>query len=231
MAYYENPSMLTLQQDWLTAMREEVRAALHWVVVDDGSPERPAKLMTAPGLASQRLYRMKQDVPWNQDACRNLGVKLATSKWVFLTDIDHLVPEETLVHLMSTRLPQGVAFQFERQTLASLASMKLEPYKHHPNTWYMRKTLYEAIGGYDERFAGYYGTDGDFRDRLASVAPIVRLKQFIIRVPREVVPDASTTTLARRSPENTAGLLRIKRERDASAPWRPMNGMFEWEEE
>jgi hypothetical protein len=39
---------------------------------------------------------MREDIAWNQDACRNLAVSLARTEWVLLTDMDH-VPTEALL--------------------------------------------------------------------------------------------------------------------------------------
>jgi hypothetical protein len=50
----------------------------------------------------------------------------------------------------------------------------------------------------------------------------------LIRVPREVTPDASTTTLVRRSPENAAGLDAAKIERAKIKGWRPLRNSFPW---
>ena len=38
---------------------------------------------------------MRVDVPWNQDACRNIGMKNVKTEWALMTDMDHIVPEET----------------------------------------------------------------------------------------------------------------------------------------
>jgi hypothetical protein len=83
------------------------------------------------------------------------------------------------------------------------------------------------VGGYDERFAGHYGTDADFRDRVSLKANIVTLPQKIIRVPRETIPDASTTTYVRKGDPIDAGAIpRIKAARAAIARWRPKTLSF-----
>lgn len=229
-AYYENAGMLTHQHAFFAAMRKDVREHLHWIVVDDGSPTAPATMWDV-GLASFKLFRMQVDIPWNQDACRNLGVSQAQTKWVLLTDMDHMVPEDTLLRVMTAVLQESAVYQFTRNSVISLEPFKTIPYKHHPNTWLMTRAMYEAVGGYDERFAGHYSTDGDFAARIkARASTIERLPEHILRVPREVIPDASTTTYARKKPEDAAAIVRIKKERAESAPWRPLNGLFPWEE-
>src|SRR5690349_12347856 len=91
--FYMNQGMLQEQQARWAELDESIRQHLHVVVVDDASPHSPAKeVWDPPRLASARLYRCLQDVRWNWLFCRNLGVSEATTDWLFLTDIDHVVP-------------------------------------------------------------------------------------------------------------------------------------------
>lgn len=227
LAYYENPTMLQRHLVLLNSLPADLRDAIELIVVDDGSPTRPA-LPAVTGLAfldvPLQLYRMKVDVAWNMDACRNLAVSQASTPWVLLTDIDHLVPEKTWRKILTIELKDLAVYKFGR-----VSEPDLLPYKQHPNSWLMTRAMYDRAGGYDERFAGWYGTDGDFRNRVAGLAPVLNLKEPLIRVPREVTPDASTTTLVRRSPENLANLDRIKADRAKIKGWRPLRGLFPWE--
>jgi hypothetical protein len=238
LAYYENPGMLRRQFEAIAELKPWVREQLELIVVDDGSPTKPAADVdrvvvklgragdtegAAPLLSSFRLFRMGVDVPWNMDACRNLAVSQAVTDWVLLTDIDHLVPEKTWIKILTASLNPRQVYKFGRVSEPDLA-----PYKPHPNTWLMTREIYDRAGGYDERLAGWYGTDGDFRNAVQKVAPVVSFKEPIVRVPREVTPDASTTTLTRRSPENAAGLDRAKEERAKIKGWRPLRNSFPW---
>jgi hypothetical protein len=38
-----------------------------------------------------------------------------------------------------------------------------EPYHPHPNSFVMHRDDFWAMGGYDEDFVGFYGSDGNFR--------------------------------------------------------------------
>lgn len=228
MAYYENPGMLEKQQEIIGAYPKEILENLDWIIIDDCSPEHPASevFKKIPEINDMRLYRTEVDVPWNQDFCRNLGASEANTGWLFLTDIDHLVPLETMRILMtedSGFIKVSESYRFTRRDYPGN-----ERYKIHPNSWFMTKELYEKIGGYDERFAGYYGTDGDFRDRLKKIAKI-RTFDFvdIIRVGREHIPDASTTTYQRKKPEDGVAIRKIKAARCANA--KPHNLTFRWE--
>lgn len=203
--YYDNPNMLLEQYRYVCALPDELREQVHVMVVDDGSPQWPAKPGDVGG-ASLQIYRIEQDIRWNQDAARNIGVRHSETEWVLMTDLDHLVPEYTWREVIKRVHDPKTAYTFRR-----VSAPGLEGYKPHPNSWLMTRTIFNQVGGYDERFAGYYGTDGDFRNRMADEGVVVReLKQVIIRVPRQVIPDASTTTYLRKQPEDKLNIRRIK---------------------
>lgn len=225
MAYYDNPGMLLAQMKRWHELPEDIRASLHVVIVDDGSPTRPAADVCLPAqtwnLASFELWRMRVDVRWNQDACRNIGVRAARTPWVLLTDMDHAVPVETWRRLMNAKLKKAHVYRFGRVSMPDLA-----PYKHHPNSWAMTRTMYWQVGGYDEALAGNYGTDGDFLVRVRREAHLVELPEVLIRYPREVIPDASTTTLERKRPEDKEAVSRIIKARAGDPDWRPLHFSF-----
>jgi hypothetical protein len=225
MAYYENPDMLELQYKHIGKLPPDILANLRVIIVDDGSPQHPAASPAGKLRFFLRIYRMGVDVRWNQDACRNVGVRHADTDWIFLTDMDHLVPEKVWRFAMRPISGEDVAWTFER---VDYPSLNPNP-KHHPNTWFMRRSFYEKVGGYDERFAGLYGTDGDFATRLRAAGEIRRCREAVIRVPREAVADASTTAYERKTAEDRIGLARVRRERAAVPNWRPLRYSFPYE--
>lgn len=221
--YYDNPTMLQRQQDAWLAFPDDLRRRLHVIVVDDASPRWPAApYVSSPDVASFALYRTGTDVRWNWIFCRNLGMSVAPTKWVLLTDIDHVLPEATLGRLLDGEFRSDVAYRFSR-----VDAPDLTPYKPHPNTWFLHRKLFDKVGGYDERFSGFYGTDGDFRRRMQDTArQVVILPDVMIRVPREVVPDASTTTYTRKEKWDKRNVARILAERDGVKNWRPLRLSF-----
>jgi hypothetical protein len=224
-AYYENAGMFREQQRVWRSLPADIRAQLHVIVVDDGSPVTPAlPHVDETGLASFRLYRLGVDIRWNWLACRNLGVHEATTDWVFLTDIDHVVPAATWSALMTKKLDVRAVYRFNRVDAPALT-----PYKPHPNTWCMTREMFDAIGGYDERFSGFYGTDGEFRDRVNATAnKVVMREEVIVRYPREVVADASTTRYGRKEEQDGIHVPRIREERNKLPNWRPLRLTFPW---
>lgn len=221
MAYYENASMLERQLDAFAALPEILRRRLAYIVVDDGSPDHPARGREI-GMRLE-IYRIGVDVRWNQDAARNIGAHHAQTDWLLLTDMDHMMPEATLERITVGPLEKRRAYKFAR-----VSEPEMLAYKPHPNSWLMTRALYNAAGGYDERFAGLYGTDGDFRNRIDEIAEIEMLDCPLVRVPREVTHDASTppTLLSRKTPEDRDGLDRVKHERAALRDWRPLRLTF-----
>lgn len=224
MAYYLSPRMLEQHIDLWRSLPGQIQQALHVRIVDDGSPRFSAEKVCSgiSGLASFELYEMRQDVPWCQDACRNIGAKHASTQWLLLTDMDHLVPRETWERLMSGPLEPTTVYRFGRVSAPAML-----PYKAHPNSWAMSTQMFEAIGGYDERFCGLYGTDGRFKKDVERTAHRVEvLPEVLVRVPREVVPDASTTTLERKRPQDKVRLVEILLARNLDPNWRPRRFLF-----
>lgn len=231
--YYENPGMLAAQLAVIATYPEPVRKALRLFVVDDGSPTRPATF-PAKLPCEARLYRMREDIRWNQDACRNLAVAEAgkPEEWLLLTDIDHLVPAVTMQAVQGVKLRPGRVYTFRRQTALAIdgGNVRTEPYKAHPNSWLLTKGMYDRIGGYDERFAGLYGTDGMFRSRAQKRSEgLEELRCPIVRVPRSVIPDASTTTYARKSPADGEGRQKVRNQIQRSGNHEPVRGRFAWD--
>lgn len=221
MAYYENAGMLAEHSRAWAKLPDDIAENLNVIVVDDGSPTAPAEAAAKSshssgwaGVASFQIWRMGVDVRWNQDACRNVGVREAPTPWVLLTDMDHLVPEATWRRLMLGKLKKRRVYRFGRVT-----APEMTPYKYHPNSWALTRDLYWQAGGYDETLAGNYGTDGDFLNRIRRTADIEDLSEVLIRYPRELIPDASTTTLERKRPADKENVNRlIKARTDSAAP-------------
>lgn len=234
-AYYENPGMLREQQRAWRQYPDDLKARFHAIVTDDASPTRPALPAVEPtGIGSFRLFRTLVDVRWNWLFCRNLGVSHSPTRWVLLTDIDHVLPPTTLRALLTEELDSDVIYRFSR-----VDAPDLTPYKPHPNSWLMTTTMFDRMGGYDERFSGFYGTDADFRDRATMVPDhaatkparaVVLRSDVLIRYPREVIPDASTTTYGRKEPQDHENVARIRAARGLIPNWRPLRVTFPWEQ-
>jgi glycosyltransferase involved in cell wall biosynthesis len=223
MAYYRNAGMLAEQFRRIRALPALLRDQICVIVVDDGSPDGEAR--GEPIGCPLSLYRIDVDVRWNQDAARNIAAHNAATQWLLLTDMDHIVSEPAWNRVLLDKLHKANVYRFSRTTLE--ADGKETPYKPHPNSWLMTRTMYDLVGGYDEALAGHYGTDADFRDRVAQAAAIEMLEEHLIRVPRETIPDASTTTYVRKgAPEDVGAIPRIKAARALVSNWKPLRLSF-----
>lgn len=226
-AYFNNPTMLQKQLAALDQLPEKFVRLFSLVVVDDCSEPFPADDSAVHPFDFQ-IYRLTTKVRWNQDTCRNLGVASSDSPWLFLTDMDHIpTPEAIRWMIEGAGVHRNRVYRFSR-----VSAPEMQPYKPHPNTWFMHRELYDQVGGYDERLAGVYGTDMDFKKRLDDVAVTELRPELVVRVPRTVVPDASTPLdYGRKSDAEKVEMSRRISEREkkvsAGAP-RTLRGSFPW---
>ncbi len=235
--FFANRGILAEQQRvWMSYPLND-RAWLHVVVVDDCSPEATRALpehLTAEGLGSLRLYRIMRKVRWNWLACRNLGAHVAETGWILLTDIDHVLRLETFRRITHGDLDESCVYRFGRVDAPHVwpyAAAECTSYKAHPNTWLMTRGMYDRIGGYDERLSGCYGSDGEFRDRVHQTArAVVHLTDPLVRYPREIIPDASTTCYTRKGDTvNDSDLIQRRFDRAQIPDWKPLRLTFPWE--
>ncbi len=194
LAYYENPEMLAFQWNEIAGYPEKVKSEIEVVVVDDGSPVHPAAQVTRPaGLPAVSIFRIREDVPWNQDAARNIGAHEARSRLLLVTDIDHVVPRATVEGILDYEAEEGVFYGLGR-----VKYFGGQPSEPHPNSYLLTKKTYWNIGGHDEDFAGIYGKDFLFRKRAFAKAREENLPHLVLaRVGSTAVADAGTRTIGR----------------------------------
>lgn len=217
---------------------EDLKSQIEVLVVDDGSPEPAGDVPRPDGLPALRIGRLTDTAdpmtpPWRQDACRNRAAHHAVGEWLFLTDMDHVLPADSLRALLGyISSGSDVVYMFDR-----LDAPHLKPKKDnrgerhpHPNSFAMRRDRYWMLGGYDEDLCGVYGTDGPFRRRVDALSRVEQLWDVpIIRYPREVIPDASTRT-DREQFRNRGQVLRTISDKamqklgpvSLSIPWAPV---------
>lgn len=198
--YYENAAFLRRQIDGWLAFPETVRRHLAAIIVDDGSPKRPA-IVTGPLPFPIRVFRVEEDRRWNWLAARNIGMHHAESGWCLMTDMDHVVPVETAEALVFGQHDPAVAYAFSR---LEHTGHVIQP---HSASWFIKKSLFWQVGGYDETLSGVYGSDGVWRRRLMSSVSTRILTDRLIRY--EYVGDSSTNGYERKTIEDALRLRQL----------------------
>jgi hypothetical protein len=220
MPFYRNSTMLECQLEvWRDEWPAELKRQCEAIIVDDGSPE-PADAVVAceaPVRMPISVFRVQEDRPWHQHGARNLGAHVAQAPWLLMTDMDHVIPADTLEEALRLTTRGNDVYTFARRDApvgkwrsSEWRGMALTLNEHgelkpHVNSFLLPRKLYWRAGGYDEDYCGVYGTDKLFRTRLFRVRQPIHLAAHpLIRVDRAVIADASTVGLPRKDHENRA---------------------------
>jgi hypothetical protein len=218
--YYDAPDFLGRQVAWWSTFPAHLRSNLSAIIVDDGSPLPAYAVLRDKVLPFPiRLFRIGVDVRWNWLAARNIGFCQAPIGWCAVTDIDHVIPESTAASLVYGHHDARVIYGFSRRESTG------EMIAAHPNSWFLTRDMFWQVGGYDETLSGYYGTDGDWRRRLAATAPMEILSDRLLRY--EYDGDSSTTAYQRKQPEDAAVKTLIAKRKKG---WKPKVLSFPYEE-
>jgi hypothetical protein len=153
-----------------------------------------------------RVFRIDVDIPWNWLAARNIGAHAAEDGWLLLTDMDHVVPVETIEGVIYGRHDPAIVYVFSRK---EYTGQSVPP---HSASFLMTRAMFWSIGGYDERLSGVYGTDGLYRKRVLAKASVTVLTDPLIRY--EYVGDSSVVTYERK----TKAMADARQRRLASIP-------------
>ena len=140
-----------------------------FLIIDDGSPDRPLKKRDVPKGWS--LYRINEDVGWNNEGAKNLAMKVAETEWVVLLDLDHILFPDSFRGLHRiTELPYNKAPFFRRpihQDTDGVIYPNNDPIRQFSaNSYAITRTYFWELGGYDESLQGLYGYDGTMVARL-----------------------------------------------------------------
>lgn len=227
MPFYKNGGMLKVHQAAWARYPDAIRERMTVIIVDDGSPTNAAIDAVTPGFDYDlQIYRVLIDKPWNQNGARNLGMHVAPEGWILSTDFDHLLEPNQAEQLLATKVRTGNYYIPRRRIMPTG-----ETYKPHPNSYYLERSMYWAVGGMDEDFCGWYGSDSTFRRGISEYGRRVELKNVSLLLHgRDTIPDASTTDFGRKGTEyhsaNNPDLI-AKRKKGHYRPTNPIR--FPWE--
>ena len=139
------------------------------IVVNDGGD--PALLSALKELGIPLTYaRITVDIPWNTNGAENLGIFLASTKYISIEDTDHL-PYPDFYEKALELIPTCDRVLAKNRTLVMKADYK--PYRSAGGHCIVGVYTREILGrmkGFDERFGGHYGWNGaDVKRRLAKL--------------------------------------------------------------
>ncbi len=234
MAVYGQPLML---EKWFETIRrydDDVLDRLELIIVDDhGDPPAEIPLDIQASLRC-KLFRVTEQIKWNQMGARNLGVSHAASPWVLMMDPD-MVVEPPVAKRLLERIPKlgpgeliKLLLRYTNDVLDSSS----------PNVYLIRKADFEKAGGYDEDYAGHKGwSDVQFLHTLEGLKfKFAKSAHLWVRYhrPRDVA-DATVTSLDR-SVRHNRGVHIMKMGLAKSLGWakwaaknREKNIRFQWE--
>jgi phage anti-repressor protein len=221
MPYYNNPGMLKKHIEvW---GQYENKKDIRLILVDDCSKQQAIDVFNEHGIPLQtQVYRILVDIPWNWIGARNLAMTHAKG-WCLMTDIDHVLMPEDFDKLLNFKPESGKAYVPQRKFSNGTVNKK-----RHPNTFLIENELFWGVGGYDESFSGWYGTDFAFRQSI--IDQTVETDEFALTLySRKEIKDASTTEFGRKDSKyhikNNQELN--KRKHSLEKPIKPLN--FPWE--
>lgn len=157
----KNTETLTSLLKTYRSYSKDLLAKIEFVFVDDCSPLE----VTIPENCSlnYQLFRITDDIQWNQSGAKNLGATYAKSQKLIFSDTDHLFSEEILKKIVKSSVPKHL-YHFK-----TIDSNGVKQKRRTPGILYCSKATFFTGLGYDEEFSGYYGCeDVFFREYLTS---------------------------------------------------------------
>ncbi|MBU1110791.1 glycosyltransferase family 2 protein [Patescibacteria group bacterium] len=185
---------------------------IEFILVDDGSSPRHEGY----SLKNLKIIYTNDKRPWTQGLARNRGVKESSGEYILMTDADHILSYEAIMDSYNFTGDKMIFPRFlavldedgcltqEKQVLKdygideSRFTSKRGLYaSYHGNTFCMKKSTFENLGGYPEKACTYghhatskKGEDSYFNTRWNHYAvkyglkPIVGSKIYIFPIGR-----------------------------------------------
>lgn len=181
---------------YYASFSQDVLARMEFIIVDDHSPIAVA-IPTSINL-NYRLFRITDDILWNQGGARNLGAVHSVQKMI-LTDCDHYFPEKLLQKVLASKVPKNTLYTFKRNDANGRVIIG------HRNSFYTSKHVFFKALGVDEEFCGNYGCE-DIMFRKFAKRLGIKLRHLTRRVKiftPEIDRDKSYHNLLRNGDANT----------------------------
>ncbi|MFA5830884.1 MAG: glycosyltransferase [Candidatus Paceibacterota bacterium] len=169
-AFYNSHGVVARQVKHFASMN--LPDDIEFIFVDDGS--NPPHNVEDYNLKNLRIHHTNDKRPWTQGIARNAGAKLAKGEYLFLTDIDQILSKEAIMDVYKFTgdkmvFPRHLGVLLEDGTLTQDTAV-LEEYgmdmsrlgtkrglyaSVHGNTYAIKRSTFELIGGYDPRHCLY----------------------------------------------------------------------------
>ena len=221
MAVYGQPLMLGVWFDTLRTYTPEILAEMELIIVDDcGDPaaEIPDDIQA---MLPCRLYRVTDQIPWNQPGARNLAIDEAATKLILFVDPDMVFPAA----MMEKMLDAGLALEklhvirFQLRHRKGPSAGYIDP--SSPNTWFLHVEDFKRVGGYDEDYCGHKGwSDVQLLDIMKTVYKVRHdPKLFAEFYSRKEIDDADVQSLDRNVKHNRYIRLGKVRQANLTGGW------------
>lgn len=208
--YFNQPKILDAQLNEIASYPSGVKV----IVVDDGSQVSPAEpVFKNHPETKASLYRINEDVAWNDGGARNLGAYVADTDWLLHTDIDHVLPVESARNLLDYPLNDIRWYKFPRLRIGKadetrkrdqIGTDEVRGFIHpHMSSHLMTRKMFLS-SPCDERYSGCIGGDTPFLNRIEKLYGHHKLLPVEICLnvhTRNSVEDANITTLSRSGDE------------------------------
>ena len=222
MAIYGQPKILAKQIAAITSYDDAVLDNLHIIIVDDhGDPAVGVDVAIELELfvASVRIFRVDDDIPWNQMGARNLGMHHADG-WCVMVDPDMIFDSPTLHRLMqaASKIQRGRIIKYG---LRHANSGKIDTTS--PNTFVIHADDFRICGGYDEDFAGNKGwSDVQLQEVYRQHFKVQERPDLCAAFysSNDEIPDAIVDTLDRSVAKNRVKRLQKIGQQKACGGWR-----------
>jgi len=158
---------------------------------------RASKLPRSP----IQLYRIQENIPWNHGGARNLAFDQMGEGWAVLTDIDHVLPKDSMRALLSMKLVPGTVYKPARFRM--LNRVDSEEINRHCDSFILTREMFWKIGGFDEHFSGYWnGVSGPFKTAIKRYSRLTKIDNvWLLVYGVDVVEDACVTSMGREGSE------------------------------
>jgi hypothetical protein len=201
---YNQPKMLGVWMDTLRIYPEDLLAQIEFVVVDDCG-ETPAEIpKDVQDLLPVQLFQVTKDVPWNQPMTRNLAAHHVRTPWIIFADVDMVFDVDMLRRAlkMIEITPPTVVIRYTLQHRVGKSKGLIDI--SSPNTWIMRKSQFDTLGGYHEDFVGHKGwSDCLLLETIRHIYKIAHPRELYAQFfSTAEIPDAAVTTLDRNTKRN-----------------------------